>query len=507
MDIPGMVTTEQITNLGTIDAETDFEPRFFVPSTTWDSVRMRKRPLVVGRKGTGKTALRFALKAEARSNPQLFVTDLAFRDYPWAVHYNIFDPNLSGRSRYQETWLFLMLVELSKLRVHGDQQPPSPAAQDAYRAIEKFLGDTWGGPTFDHRDTFRQQRFTVTKASLAPSVMGNSLGSIDWTTVDRNTLGDALTGMNRWLKVALENVMDSESEYILVFDELDLDFSPNDESYLDSMIGLVLAAQNLHLWARDTGLAVGVVVLLRDDIYADLNFPDKNKISMNLVETIHWSPDLRGSNSLKSVIDRRIAVLLDKEDVDDAWHLLFDEELMRGTQHKYAHMVQRTYLRPRDIIQFANECIKQARAAGTLQAGGRIANADVTAARTPYSQYLRNELNDEIHAHFPTWELWLDLLRRLGGMTFTPQAFRDEVARSGARVTGGAEPGTILEALYRFGVIGFARRGGRGKGGTIEYWAYVNTDVTFDPDAPYFKVHQGLKENLDLKEGEERRQR
>jgi hypothetical protein len=104
------------------------------------------------------------------------------------------------------------------------------------------------------------------------------------------------------------------------------------------------------------------VVLLRDGIYGLLQFPDKNKISLGLVETIQWNADFDGPNALKTVADTRIRVLLDLPgSTADAWSVAFDEEVMRGTQHKYLHMAQRTYLRPRDLIQFGNLCLEVAR--------------------------------------------------------------------------------------------------------------------------------------------------
>jgi hypothetical protein len=494
------VDISNLKSLGTIDAETDFRPDFFIPSTSWANIRSRERPIVVGRKGTGKTALRYALRNEASENPLLFSRDLAFRDYPWAVHYGVYDSTVGGRSRYQETWSFLILVELAKLVVGEDQSPQdSTDDEDVAHAIRKFLTDTWGGVTFDHRDTFRRDRFRVTRASVSPTIVGSSLGSVDWTTVERTTLGDALSAMNRWLRAALARTAHKDAEYFVVFDELDLDFESNDENYQDSMIGLVLAAQSVFLWAKGEGLPIAPVVLLRDDIYGSLNFPDKNKITTNLVESLYWTADFDGSNSLKSVIDRRIGVTLGAPD-PDPWYLVFDEEVMRGTQHKFLHMAQRTYLRPRDIINFANECLSIARTRGAIIDGERVANQDVTAARIPYSNYLRRELNDEIHAHYPDWEGWLELLRRVGKITFSRADFDAEAERAPTLAIG-LEPLSILTALYAFGVIGFGRRGGAGRGGTNEYWSYRNPEITFDPDAPFFKVHLGLKENLDLKEG------
>ena len=489
-----------ISSVGTIDAETDFQLDYFVPSTTWTNVRAGARPIVVGRKGTGKTALQLALREEARINSQVFTTALAFRDYPWAVHNSIFDSTVAGKWRYQETWLFLVLVELAKLVVGENQALRTEADQvEIVDALRRFLRETWGGLTFDHRDTFRRPRFRVVRTSFAPTALGVSLGSVDWAEVDRATLGDTLSGMNRWMKAALAAVTPTDSEYFLVFDELDLDFESQNETYLDSMIGLVLAAQNVFLWANDEHLPVRPVVLIRDDIYSNLYFPDKNKITTNLVELIQWSAEPTGDNSLKTVIDRRIAGRVDASDGEDAWDLLFESEVMRGRQPKFQHIVQRTYLRPRDIIQFVNLCIAEARTRGAVIDGTRISNRDVTQARTAYSNYLRQELSDEIHAHFSDWEDWLEIIRRIGRLTFTREAFDQECERS-SQLVHDMDSVDILTALYRFGVIGFARFGGGGLGGTDEYWAYRDAEITFDPQAPYFKVHLGLKENLDLKE-------
>jgi hypothetical protein len=496
-------TVAQLESFGAIDAETDFRPDFFVPSTSWERTRNKQHPIVIGRKGTGKTALRKALLDLAGSSPMMFARDLGFRDYPWNVHYSVVDSEVGGRSRYLETWLFLMLVELAKLRLGEDATAPEgPDAIALAKGVEDFIEKNWGSLTFDHKDTFRASQYEVTK-SLRPQVAGTGLGAIDWKKIPRGRLGDSLNAMNRWLKEALSHLLRQDCEYFLIFDELDLDFDRRDEQYLDSMIGLVLAAQNLFLWVRELGIDATPVVLLRDDIYRGLQFPDKNKITHSLVETIYWESTSDGPNSLKTVVDTRIQALLDSPKVDDPWSLVFDDEVMRGTQHKYLHMVQRTYLRPRDIIQFANYCLDEAkgRTAAEPKDGDRIRNEDITSARVPYSGYLRAELGDEIFAHHENWEQWLELLRRVGTLTFSGERFEEVWAESPELAKEqGVGPTAILESLYEFGVIGFGRRGGAGRGGTDEYWSFKDPEVTFDPRAPFFKVHLGLKENLDLKE-------
>jgi hypothetical protein len=488
---------ERLHDLGAIDAETDFRPDFFIPSSSWSRVRERERPIVVGRKGTGKTALRKALLNESTSNPLLFATDLAFRDYPWNAHNEVFDSAVGATSRFLETWHFLMLIELVKQAVGENQAPPRD--REAADALGDFVRTNWGSLAFDYKDTFRTESYHVT-GRFEPSLLGTKLGGAEWSRVERNRLGDSLSAMNKWLREALVRTLLPDGEYFLVFDELDLDFSPANEPYHGSIVGLLLAAQQLYLWSQEKGTRVTPVVLLRDDIYNRLTFPDKNKLTTNLVETLQWTPAFDGPDSLKTMADTRIRVLLETT-AADPWAEVFEEQEMRGTQHKYSHMVQRTYLRPRDLIQFVNLCLVEARSRRqpAPDSPGRVTNDDVTRARTPYSKYLRNELADEISAHYPQWEQWTELLRRIGLTTFRRPAFADACQKA-SKLAAGAEPTEILEALYGFGIIGFGRIGGGGLGGTDEYWRYRDPNVAFDPEAPYFKVHPGLKEHLDLKE-------
>jgi hypothetical protein len=232
---------DRLENFGAIDAETDFRPEFFVPSTSWENVRRQRHPLVVGRKGTGKTALRKALLNEAESDPVIFATDLAFRDYPWNVHHTVYDESVGGKSRYVETWLFLMLIELAKQAVGEDQAiPPTAEAEEIAEWVRLFVHENWGSVRFDHRDIFRAKDYQVTR-SFKPEAGGVSVGGVDWTRVPRARLGDSLNSLNRWLKTALARILRDDVEYFLVFDELDLDFSQQDEQYLDSITGLVLA--------------------------------------------------------------------------------------------------------------------------------------------------------------------------------------------------------------------------------------------------------------------------
>lgn len=491
---------ENVKSLGSTNSDVEFDVRFFVTSSAWENVRQRKRSIIIGRKGTGKTAIRRALEAEGAESSTIHTTSLSFSDYPWRAHYQITDDNAGARTRYKETWMFLLLVEMAKQLASKDR--PRDTGRDtrkALRKVRRFLKRNWGGTTFNHKQTLANASTLVVRGELRPQALGFSLGGINWDRVSPSNLGPRLRQTNEWLLRAIQTLVLPSHEYFLVLDDLDMEFDPASNDYSDSMIGLLLAVDSFHKWSDQESSPTHAIAVLRDDIYDGLNFPDKNKITTRRVERIRWSAEEGTPDSLKNVLDRRIAFALGLPPTGGEMSLLFDDDLIRGKQTKYSHMVVRTYMRPRDLLQFANECIVAALDAGRLTSGTRIANEDVVKARPNYSNYLKNELADEIHAHHRDWELWLLILKRVGLMTFDLAGFNEARLALGDRA--GSEPADeILRRLYAFGIIGYSKLGGQGRGGSGIQWSYQNSENQFDLDAKYFAVHPGLKENLELRE-------
>jgi hypothetical protein len=314
MTSAGRFPFDAIGTFGSIDAEVDFDPAFFVPSETWNKVLARDRQIVIGRKGTGKTAIRLALLDRARQEPLMFVTDLRFRDYPWNVQTSIFSTKSGSKARYTEPWLFLMLVELAKLAIGKSQAPiPTDDGRAAAKAVREFIHKNWGSLQFDYRDIFTASQYKVVKTLKLPA------GSMEWQSVARSRLGDSLSSINRWLMECLALLIRADESYYLIFDELDIDFRLGDDRYADNIAGLLIAAQHFTQWSRQTDLRAIPVILIRDDIFTTLIFSDKNKIFMTMAELLRWDYHIDAHVSLKTVIDARLRVLLDLPRDGDVW--------------------------------------------------------------------------------------------------------------------------------------------------------------------------------------------
>ena len=285
-------------------------------------------------------------------------------------------------------------------------------------------------------------------------------------------------------------------DYYVCFDQLDRGFETTDK-YKNRLIGLLLAARNINVQAAKAGKKLSVVIFLRDDIYQILSFEDKNKLTENAVARIEWD-SARSSKTLKQLMAKRFSTVL-KISEDGAWDSVFDEdEKMTGKQTKYQHMVDRTFLRPRDMIKFCNEVLL-AHNVSLDGSEGIFSNRDVQDARLEYSRYLLAELDDELYKHIPEYRTYIEILKSMDSLAFTLQDFEEACERRRFLLAPGINGVTILKQLFEFSIIGYYSPGGGGFGGAEYIWRYRDPRSQFNEAAGQFRIHPGLKEALGVK--------
>ena len=185
-------------------------------------------------------------------------------------------------------------------------------------------------------------------------------------------------------------------------------------------------------------------------------------------------------------MEKRFKVVLGD---NPTWNDVFDEtKEMPGHQTKYQHILDRTYLRPRDVIKFTNSVLRQykTRKDNNDAVPNQFENVDLNNARTEYSSYLMNELDDEIHKHLPHYEELVELLGSIGVWQFTFEELERNVDSSPKLARQGSAK-DFLQELYDFSLVGFYRPGGRGYGGSEYVFRYKEPQTHFDPAAARFQ--------------------
>jgi hypothetical protein len=495
-----MKMLEEVESFGSIDADND--PLLFScfeDHEAYRHVRDLSRFLVLGRKGSGKTAI-FKQLLTLRE-PDTFCFGHTFADYPWHHHQLQAQVGIPEFNRYTQSWKYLILLSLAKLILNQDQGIPfDNESMNLMVNVERFIIDSYGS-----RDPDVTQFFTPSKAlKLKPHFQ------LDWKILNAGIspeyvpvkeLPTIVQDVTHTLSRYLMRCLHPEHTYFICFDQLDLGLDLETQDYRNRLIGLLLAARDLNLAAQSIGKKLLIVVFLRDDIYDALQFEDKNKLTENSASRIEWDT-ANTIHTLRALMEKRFDVVLGSKNQEHvAWDSVFDETVeMSGHQSKYRHLVDRTYLRPRDMIRICNATLQQykKRKASGQDGHDKIINTDVINARADYGEYLLRELDDEIHKHVPNYKMYIELLRSLGVQSFERQRFV-EMCNSKPQFTAGSSPGDILAALYRFSVIGFYRAGGKGLGGAEWIYRYKEPGTAFDVNASKFRVHTGLLDVLGLK--------
>jgi len=486
----------EIQSLGGIDADNDqLLFNCFQNHQAYKQVINFEKFILLGRKGTGKTAIFKKILKER--NPSTFSFGHTFSDYPWHYHDKQVKIGVPDFDKYTHSWKYLIYLTISKILLNQDQSiPHDEQSLDHLTKIEGFVVDTYGT-----RDPDLTQIFTPSKElKIKPNfkvdlgLISSGFSSEKVSIVD---LPIIIQEVNLNLAEYVIYSLNPEHKYYILFDQLDLGFDPDDPDYNNRLIGLLMAARDINNLAKSQGRSLGISIFLRDDIYNNLKFEDKNKLTVGYSNYIEW--DMRGKHTLKDLMERRFQEVLSESDEEVvSWEDVFDEtQMMTGRQSKYNYITDRTFLRPRDMIQFCNEIIEQHRR--NPDRSNKIDNKEIYSAKDEYSKYLLNELDDEIHKHLPEYENVLELVKKIGYYQFDYEDFIEAFRIRKSDFRDDFNESSLLRILFEFSIIGYYRAGGSGFGGSEYIFKYKDLNSRFDENAVTYRIHPGLIETLSLK--------
>ncbi|MDV6237148.1 hypothetical protein CH379_016065 [Leptospira ellisii] len=496
-----MKSLKDIDSFGSTDADHDeYLLESFEDHEAYISILERKKYLIVGRKGAGKTAI--FKKIITTKSSDYFSYGHTFSDYPWHYHDKQARVGIPDFDKFTHSWKYLIYLTISKIILNHDQSLPyNEECFLEMGKIERFVVDSYGT-----RDPDITQIFTPSKRlKIKPTF------EIDWKLLKASVEAEnvpiedlpvIIQDINKSLSDSIFKVLNPANRYIICFDQLDLGFNPKDSEYSNRLIGLLLAAKDINNTAKSFKKNLFITILLRDDIYNSLQFEDKNKITENYLSAIEWDT-ARTNNTLKSLMEKRFNLILGENKENITWDNVFDSnQEMPGHQNKYQYLRDRTFLRPRDLIKFCNSALSahKARLVDPKRSDKELfINEDILEARSSYGDYFLREIDDEVHKHLPNYKNYLEIFRSIGVYRFPIAAFNEEYNKRKESLKEVSNSLDILKGLYRFSIIAFYRSGGKGKGGSTYVYKYQNPELDFDEMTQHIEVHPGLMEVLGLK--------
>lgn len=454
---------------------------YFVPFPEFDSVKKGECRYVIGRKGTGKTAVIEKIRQEAEDNPLCFYSTLTLRDFPVHDLKDLRDKSYRDKSQYVPAWLFLIYVELAKLIVEDNGAEP----RDVVEEINDFLVTNGLSDSIGFAETVTILKKTESKVKvLAKWLEGEKAKSSSVQT-------EVVVHYNKVVGVLFEKIAKviSESEYWLFMDELDEGYRSGDQSLRLILLALLRAVEDSALAMKSKGLKYRPLLVLRSDIFDRLEDNDLNKLDDFVIRLKWFSKEDAGEYYLKNIPSARIKSSL-RVGSADPWSSVVDDgdkNLPPRVLSIWHYMANRTYERPRDIIKFLKYCKKQNK-------GGLLSFDDVKNAESKYSDWLYHEIRDEIHSYLPCWREALQCLTRIGSgklkLSDFVQKLNEDRGVSKWMSDENHTPEEIVEILFDFGVIG-------NLDGKRWLFKYKDDDLAWNPDMDLI-VHFGLNKKLRL---------
>lgn len=397
------------------------------------------KSLVIGRKGEGKTAI--AQYIYSQSNYNVFTEKMSFKSFPFNKLYGTIDNKFTRPNQYISIWKFLIYSTICKQMIKN---------QNISLAVSNDLKMIFPESDNTKRLSKLIEEYTVNGFGIHCINFGLNLSLQKQEKITWLDLIDVLE------RLILEKIDDSK--YYILFDELDEDYkdfaSKQEETdYFDLITGLLKAVQDARTLFEDNKLNIYPIVFLRSDIYNRITYSDKNKWSDSVI-WLTWTPE-----KLQKLLNHRLNIVLETKghSFQECWTTLFGKQSMYyGTRKSkkigaFGYILRSTQNRPRDFIKYFQVCSNFAIKSNDICISSKI----IKLADGEFSEYLKNEIGDEIYAVLPEFQNIFAILSLIRKQTFKPHEFVEKykfMVNDGQIPDRGAEK--VLTTLFDFSVIG-----------------------------------------------------
>ena len=435
---------------------------YFLGSPALLRLESKQKPFAIGRKGSGKSALRKKLQDHFSNQPRTTVLNIAptYNSIRSILNEKALSEGFGEEVFFQYVWLKQMLLECLNC-----------------------VGQTAGGGLVSGSMAFARE-IAKQRSATPPDLIESLTAALQRLKIKAGKLGDLGVAVEAEVRAAAEiealeaNFRDLVSEghsFVVLIDDLDLGWD-NSETSNRLLLGLLSA----RTYLASISHRVYPCVFLREDVYSIIISLTGHADKYRNVERLRWD-----KQQLIELLNKRINFARKNHslaEVENPFGTVFPETI--GTSYTDNWLIERTLSRPRELIQFARFYTE--RVTGTEPDADVLRNTE-----TEYSNWKLEDLCSEYSNQFPqlnaVFAFWrtkffrqkyhlsrseLDemLLRILSEVPVNVPWFNDLVTS--------ADSDGLLNILYEVGFIGDFVRGGAG--GSKIFYAFA------DPHEPVF---------------------
>lgn len=456
--------------------------KYFYNLKEAEQILNAEKLFVIGRKGTGKSAIcEYIIN---KNEYDLFSKKLSFKNFPFNELYTLENrKSYTDPNQYITLWKYLIYSTVCQLMVSNEN-----VDEGIRKELEKLY-------PVNSKKSLARTISTWTSAEFGANVFGNG-GTIK---VERDVSTKHITWIER-VNILEDIILQycDMSKYFIVFDELDEDYRTIKEeeshiAYTNLLTSLFKAAQDVKsVFNHEKNIFP--VVFLRDDIYALIKDSDKNKWRDYKLE-IEWN-----ESKLKKLLAYRISKDIPNNSevlpFSETWGSIFSNEFItmgkkgRKKVDSFEFISNSTQLRPRDYVRYLQVCAEQ-----TCNRDEHVIPSHTTKyADRAFSNYLKDEIVDEIYPLLPEIDIILQIITNIRKPIFSVSEFRDEYQdylTSGTLKEQNID--YVLNTLFNFSIIGNQNK----RQADIVYFKYLQTNMNFNKNEKIV-LHRGLLKALQI---------
>ncbi len=302
--------------------------QYFVDSGPFRRIADRSKSIVIGRKGSGKSALRTKLSETFSGEVNTHVINLSpkYNSIRSVLNDQDIIDDFGQEIFFQHTWLRHILLD--SLCEIGN------SAKGIYAS-----------------DSLKYARDISVQLNRASKDLVENISEIlNLIKVKAGSLGEFGLSLERELRDLSEvdslqhhllSLCESGAKFVIMIDDLDLGWD-NSKTANNLLLGLLSAANSIASLHNN----IHTIIFLREDVYSILVSQTQHSDKYRDVERIRW-----GKEDLLQILKSRIEYNNVGSSLENPFNSVFPETV--GTTFTGNWLIERTLSRPRELIQFA----------------------------------------------------------------------------------------------------------------------------------------------------------
>ena len=424
---------------------------YFLDNNYWQKIIDSKVFFVVGKKGTGKSAIYRMLENESFLHGSI-VINKDFGEFPFEKLLQLQDDDLAQPNQYQTIWknviLNLFIQNISKLPEEDN---------DYYKQISEYNRMYIGNAIDLHKDIItksEKKQGNIFFKGLDCGIEKQTTNNYDCNDVNITMTNTVLSDLivNYLMTTSFDN------KIVIQFDRLDDNYNQYQdiEAYYQAMISLFKAVYGFNQMLRSKAIKNAKIVLyIRSDIMKAMATRDAESarwddFRVDLQWNVNNMRDVENSNLMR-MVNKRISASSDdlsNKTFNDVFDI--DRSMLKkcGIQYNlFSSLVLQTLFRPRDLIKLIktlqNEILQE----------GCFNESVYKIALKKYSNWLVNsEIANEINPVLGgDYKYTIELLRLCGSKALSVKKFTERY--NSVKHEFGFSALELLEYLYSVGII------------------------------------------------------